>query len=61
MARKRKTLLWCALALLYRATLWHAMAEVSSNVETTLEGLEVRILGIPVYGGRHLMETRYCG
>ena len=48
-------------ALLYRATLWYAMAEVSGNAETTREGLEARVLGIPVYGGRHLVETRYCG
>ena len=40
MARKGKILLWCASALLYRATLWHAMAEVSGNAETTREGLE---------------------
>ena len=61
MARKRKTLLWCALALLYRVTQWHAMVEVSGNVETTQEGLEVRVLGSSVYDGRHLVETRYCG
>lgn len=48
-------------ALLYRVTQWHAMVEVSGNVETTQEGLEVRVLGIPVYDGRHLVETRYCG
>ena len=61
MARKGKILLRCASALLYRATLWHAMAEVSGNAETTREGLEARVLGIPVYDGRHLVETRYCG
>ena len=48
-------------ALLYRVTRWHAMVKVSGNVVTTLEGLEVRILGVPVYDGRHLVETRYCG
>lgn len=48
-------------ALLYRVTQWYAMVEVSGNVETTQEGLEVRVLGISVYDGRHLVETRYCG
>ena len=48
-------------ALLYRATCWHVMVEASGNVEVTQEGLELRVLGFPVYDGRRLVETRYCG
>lgn len=47
-------------ALLYQVTRWHAMMGESGNVSVTQEGLEIRILGLPLYDGRHLVETRYC-
>ena len=48
-------------AVLYQVTQWHAMVEVSGNVEVTQEGLQVEVLGWTVYDGRHLVEARYCG
>ncbi len=48
-------------ALLYRVTQWHALIESTTQIETTQQGLEIQVLGLTLYDGRHLAETRYCG